>query len=155
MRELCTFNNPILKTKCTPVTDFNDSLSGIISDMRNTMLRYNGCGLAAPQIGESKRIIIIKRQIKKGTLVIINPEIVSQSEFTNKDIEGCLSYPEYIKQIERPNSIEVTGQDISGEWFNLSLKNLEARIVCHEIDHLDGLCQVSTGKKRERRNKAV
>ena len=152
MRELCTFNNPVLKTKCTEVTEFNNELSDIITDMRNTMLKYNGCGLAAPQIGESKRIIIIKRQIKKGILIIINPEIVSRSQYTNSGIEGCLSYPEYIKQIERPNSVTVKGQNINGKEFTLTLNNLEARIACHEVDHLNGLCQVSIGVKKEKLN---
>jgi peptide deformylase len=155
MRKLTTFNNPALKAKCTPITEFNDSLSSIVSDMRTIMLENNGCGLAAPQVGETQRIILIKRQIKKGILVIVNPEITCRSENTTKGIEGCLSYPGYIKEIVRPNAIDIKGQDIYGNEFILHLVGLEARIACHEVDHLNGLCQVSTGKKREKLEKAI
>jgi peptide deformylase len=154
MRELIKNNNPILKAKCITVIEFNDSLHSIITDMRNIMLHNNGCGLAAPQVGELKRIIIIKRQIKKGILVIVNPDITYKSEYTNKSYEGCLSYPDLTKEIVRPNSIEIKGQDIQGNWFNMTLNNLEARICCHEIDHLEGLCQVSTGIKKKDLKKA-
>lgn len=143
MHKLRFKGDPVLKAKCEPVTEFNtDKLYQLIQDMRTIMLENNGVGLAAPQAGEAIRVIIVKKQMKKGIWVVVNPEITDRSPFTNTLKEGCLSYPGTFKEIERPNSIGVKGQDIQGNKLYITAKGMEARIFCHEIDHLEGRCAV-------------
>lgn len=145
-RKLILAGNKILRTVCSPVTVFDDSLLQLVNDMRTVMLDNRGVGLAAPQVGEAVRVIVVQKQAKKGTWAVINPEIVSKSGYTNAGKEGCLSYPGKIVEIERPNSVSIKGQNVQGNPLSIEAKGMEARIFCHEINHLNGECKV--GKAR-------
>ncbi len=143
MHKLRYRGDKVLKAICEGVTEFNtDKLYHLVQDMRIIMLENNGVGLAAPQAGEAIRVIIVKKQARKGIWVVINPEITDRSPRTNISNEGCLSYLGTFKEVERPNCVSVKGQDIQGNKIYITAKGIEARIFCHEIDHLEGKCIV-------------
>ena len=131
----------VLRIKSIP-TLITDEVRDLVSNMKETMLAENGIGLSAPQVGVNLRVIVIQL-MSAGKLVgpvqeMINPVITSYSDDTMEYEEGCLSIPgEYIR-IDRPRSIHVKFQTLSGKYKKWFLKGLEARIVQHEIDHLDG-----------------
>ena len=134
--------DPILRIKSIP-TLITDEVRDLVSNMKETMLAENGIGLSAPQVGVNLRVIVIQL-MSAGKLVgpvqeMINPVITNYSDDTMEYEEGCLSIPgEYIR-INRPRSIHVKFQTLSGKYKKWFLKGLEARIVQHEIDHLDGV----------------
>ena len=134
--------DPILRIKSIP-TLITDEVRDLVSNMKETMLSENGIGLAAPQVGINLRVIVIQL-MSAGKLVgpvqeMINPVITNYSDDSMEYEEGCLSIPgEYIR-INRPRSIHVKFQTLSGKYKKWFLKGLEARIVQHEIDHLDGV----------------
>ena len=131
----------VLRIKSIP-TLITDEVRDLVSNMKETMLSENGIGLSAPQVGVNLRVIVIQL-MSAGKLVgpvqeMINPVITNYSDDTMEYEEGCLSIPgEYIR-INRPRSIHVKFQTLSGKYKKWFLKGLEARIVQHEIDHLDG-----------------
>ena len=132
----------VLRIKSIP-TLITDEVRDLVSNMKETMLAENGIGLSAPQVGVNLRVIVIQL-MSAGKLVgpvqeMINPVITNYSDDTMEYEEGCLSIPgEYIR-INRPRSIHVKFQTLSGKYKKWFLKGLEARIVQHEIDHLDGV----------------
>lgn len=132
----------VLRIKSIP-TLITDEVRDLVSNMKETMLSENGIGLSAPQVGVNLRVIVIQL-MSAGKLVgpvqeMINPVITNYSDDTMEYEEGCLSIPgEYIR-IDRPRSINVKFQTLSGKYKKWFLKGLEARIVQHEIDHLDGV----------------
>lgn len=140
MRQLCIKGNPVLKKKCARVTLFDEYIRDLVKDMRRIMLENKGCGLSAPQVGEPIRLIIVERQSRKGIWVVANPEIVKRSSNMTQMPEVCLSYPGIIKNVNRPNSITVKGFTERGKPIEIKAYDFEARIFCHEIDHLDGRC---------------
>jgi peptide deformylase len=142
MRTLRTAGDPILKIKCIDVTSFDDNLYQLVKDMRRIMQENHGVGLAAPQIGEALRVIVVQRQRTKGTYAVVNPVITKSSCSTSVLAEGCLSYPGISKEISRPNTVFIIGKDINGRVISIRADGLEARIFSHEIDHLDGKCKV-------------
>src|SRR3712207_4880657 len=111
--EIRTFGDPVLKSRATPVKDFDESLEHLPEEMMRVMREAEGVGLAANQIGRLKRIFVAVREDEQ--YAIVNPEIEVRSETTEKDIEGCLSIPETRVEVERPTSVTVSGQDPSGE----------------------------------------
>lgn len=138
-------NDESLRRVSVP-TLITEGIRDLVGDMRETMLAMNGIGLAAPQVGVNVRVIVIQL-MSAGKLVgpvqeMINPSIQSTSDDLVEYEEGCLSIPgEYIK-LERPRSIDVKFQTLSGKYKRWHLRGLEARIVLHEIDHLDGILMV-------------
>ena len=140
--EVLKDGDPILRIKSIP-TLITDEVRDLVSNMKETMLAENGIGLAAPQVGINLRVIVIQL-MSAGKLVgpvqeMINPVITNYSDDSMEYEEGCLSIPgEYIR-INRPRSIHVKFQTLSGKYKKWFLKGLEARIVQHEIDHLDGI----------------
>jgi peptide deformylase len=148
--DIVTLPNAILRQKVKPVTQFDDELQTLIDNMIETMRSANGVGLAAPQIGENRRLAIIEslpdydeegEEIpdSRDLFVIVNPEIVWTSRDTEDGIEGCLSIPGYLGEVERPLSIRVRTQDRTGKKVKLKLSGWTARIFQHEIDHLNGV----------------
>ena len=135
-------NEESLRIKSIP-TLITDEVRDLVKDMKETMLAENGIGLSAPQVGVNLRVIVVQL-MSAGKLVgpvqeMINPVITNYSDDTMEYEEGCLSIPgEYIR-INRPRSIHVKFQTLSGKYKKWYLKGLEARIVQHEIDHLDGV----------------
>ena len=126
----------VLRKKSNYVKKVNREIIGLIRNMADTMYHANGVGLAAPQVGISKRVITI--DIGSGLIILINPEIMEQKG-EQKDIEGCLSIPGIVGEVIRPNWVRVSGLNEKGEHVELEGTGLLARAFCHEIDHLDGI----------------
>lgn len=125
----------ILRKKCKEVKEINERLLTILDDMAETMYASNGVGLAAPQVGILKRMVVI--DIGEGLLELINPVIVEQSGEQVGD-EGCLSVPGRSGQVTRPNYVKVEALNRDGDKIIVEGEALMARALCHEIDHLDG-----------------
>ncbi|NLH45587.1 MAG: peptide deformylase [Acholeplasmataceae bacterium] len=126
----------VLRKKSNYVKKVNRKIMDLIRDMADTMYHANGVGLAAPQVGISKRVITI--DIGSGLISLINPEIVEQKG-NQTDIEGCLSIPGIVGEVIRPNWVRIRSLNEKGEQVELEGMGLLARAFCHEIDHLDGI----------------
>ncbi|HKS96827.1 MAG TPA: peptide deformylase [Terriglobia bacterium] len=135
------FGQDVLEKPAEPVTDFGAELEKLVADMFETMYAANGVGLAAPQIGLSKRLCVIDTSVgedAKQKLVLANPVIVS-TEGKQAQEEGCLSLPDFRANTTRPLKATVRAQDAHGNEFTMSGEGLLARAFCHEIDHLNGI----------------
>jgi len=128
----------ILEQKCKPVTEFGDELHQLLDDMYETMIKADGVGLAAPQIGICKQIAVIEIDEEDGRLELINPKILKQSG-EQIDIEGCLSFPGLFGTVSRFHTVTVKSMDRSGREFTLIAEDYLARVIQHEIDHLEGV----------------
>lgn len=137
LREIRTNNDEILKKKSREVTAFDAKLHQLLGDMKDTMDKANGVGLAAVQVGILRRAVVI--DIGEGVIELVNPVIVDHSEETINSSEGCLSFPDQWGMVERPHRVTVEAQDRNGEPFTITGEGLLARAFCHEIDHLDGI----------------
>ncbi|MBO6119469.1 MAG: peptide deformylase [Lachnospiraceae bacterium] len=129
----------ILRKHSKTVTELTDRLKELIKDMKDTMKTHGGCGLAAVQVGVLKRIIICAPEEEKEAVVLINPEIVSMSDETEIDSEGCLSVDGYRGNVARPKNIVVKAKDENMNDIEFDADGFFARIICHEVDHLDGI----------------
>lgn len=136
LRNIVTVPDSILNKKCRPVVRFDERLSMLIDDMIETMHDANGVGLAAPQVGILRRIVVVDSGDED--LELVNPEVVEVSEETQTGIEGCLSVPAKYGIVTRPKRAVVRAQDRNGDWYEYEGEDLIARCFCHEIDHLDG-----------------
>ena len=135
------FPDPVLRVDCPPVETFDDELRRLVDDMVETMYAAPGVGLAAPQIGVEKRLAVVDVTVSKepeALLVLVNPEIV-ESSGREVDFEGCLSIPQLSEKVARPTKVRVKAQNLDGEPFELEAEDFEARAICHELDHLDGV----------------
>jgi len=135
------YPDPVLSKKGAPVTDFGPELAQFVEEMWASMYAAHGIGLAAPQIGVSKRITVIDVSFKERPdekLVLINPEIIER-EGKQFEEEGCLSLPEIREKVQRAARVKVRAQDVNGEFFEAEGEELLARAMQHEIDHLDGV----------------
>jgi len=138
--EIKKFNDKVLRKRCRKVREVNKEIRQLIVDMVQTMAKGQGVGLAAPQVNVLKRIIIIRGDFKgKRILGLINPKITKKSKEKEKDMEGCLSFPDIILEIKRAKEVEVKGLDINGKKVKLKAEGLLARVIQHEIDHLNGI----------------
>ena len=135
LRTIRTEGDSVLTKKCRPVEEMTPRLKELVEDMLDTMYENNGVGLAAPQVGVLKRIVVI--DVGDGPLVLINPEIVETSGEQTGD-EGCLSVPGMSGQVTRPNYVKVKALTEDMEEVEYEGEELLARAFCHEIDHLDG-----------------
>lgn len=141
LREIVKYPDPVLERPSEPVTAFDDELRKLVDDMFESMYAAKGIGLAAPQIGISKRLTVIDLSFQKNPeekIVLINPEITFR-EGKQYEEEGCLSLPEIREKVSRAARVKVKAQDVKGEWFELDGEELLARAFQHEIDHLDGV----------------
>jgi peptide deformylase len=139
------FGNPVLEKACEKVTVFDEQLQKLVDDMFESMYAAHGVGLAAPQIGISRRIAVIDVTFKEdpnARLVLINPEII-QTEGKHTQSEGCLSIPEFRENVTRPNKVTLRAQDVHGETFEKTGEELLARAFLHETDHLNGKLYIS------------
>jgi peptide deformylase len=143
LRRIVLMGDPVLREKAEPVDAFDAELVDLVQDMFETMYAAEGIGLAAPQIGVSRRIFVIDvrddEDPDRGPRAIINPEIVEHSDATDKAPEGCLSIPGIEEVVERPARVRLRAQDVAGAWFELEADELFARALQHEYDHLDGV----------------
>lgn len=135
IRNLRFEGDPILRKTSKEVKEVTPKVKELIDDMLETMYESNGVGLAAPQVGVLKRIVVI--DVGDGPLVMINPQIVKTGGSQTGD-EGCLSVPGKAGQVTRPNEVTVRFMDEDMEWYELEGTELLARAICHECDHLDG-----------------
>jgi len=137
--EIKKFNEPVLRKRCRKVREIDKKIKQLIVDIAQTMEKNQGIGLAAPQVGVLKKVIVVKGDFKgQGILALVNPKITKKSKEKEKDIEGCLSFPGIFLEIKRAKEVEIKGLDINGEKIRLKTKGLLARVLQHEIDHLDG-----------------
>jgi peptide deformylase len=135
------YPEPVLQQPGEPVTEFNDELRRFVADMFETMYAAQGIGLAAPQVGVSKRITVIDLGAGKDPaqkMVLINPE-VTYREGRLYEEEGCLSFPEIREKVVRAAKVKIRAQDENGKWFEAEGEELMSRCMQHEIDHLDGV----------------
>ena len=136
LRNIRLQGDPVLRKKAVPVARFNEQLHRLLDDMVETMIKAQGAGLAAPQVGISKRSIVLRDEDK--ILEIINPEI-TESEGESVNIEGCLSFPGLYGEVPRSARVAVSGQDRTGREIRISGEGFLARVLQHEIDHLHGI----------------
>lgn len=137
IRQIRMREDEILYKRCKEVVKFDEKLWILLDDMYETMKKAEGVGLAAPQVGILKRAVIIETE-DSGKIELINPEIIEASG-TQNDAEGCLSFPKLFGYVERPKYVKVKAQDRNGKEFTIEGKELLARAICHECDHLEGV----------------
>ena len=135
IREIRKYDDPVLYKVCRPVEKFDERLLELLDDMAETMYEANGVGLAAPQVGILRRVVVI--DVGDGIIELVNPRILRTAgkETTS---EGCLSFPGEYGLVERPTEVEIEAQDRHGKSFRMTGHDLLARAFCHETDHLDG-----------------
>lgn len=144
IKKIITYPNPVLRKKTSPVTVFDHKLKELVMDMAETMYDAPGAGLAANQIGVSLRVLLVDNTDKKETpeekeyLALINPEIVS-GEGKQIDEEGCLSVIDLTADVKRFEKIVVTAQDVEGNTLEFEADEFMARVIQHEVDHLNGI----------------
>ena len=136
LRKILTDKDPALHKVCRPVEKFDWRLHKLLDDMADTLAEANGVGLAAPQVGILRRVVIV--DTGEEILELVNPELVETSG-EQCGAAGCLSVPGKYGLVKRPNYAKVRAQDRNGEWFEAEGEELIARCFCHELDHLDGI----------------
>ena len=136
MRKILTDRDPALHKVCRPVDKFDGKLHKLLDDMRETLLDANGVGLAAPQVGILRRVVIV--DTGDDIVELINPTLV-ETDGEQVGAEGCLSVPGRYGLVKRPYYAKVRAQDRDGNWFEAEGEELIARCFCHELDHLEGI----------------
>lgn len=136
VRNIRTMGEEVLGKVSKPVEEMTDRIRILVEDMLDTMYEAGGVGLAAPQVGVLKRIVVID-VTGDQPLVLINPRIL-ETRGSQTGQEGCLSVPGKAGQVTRPNYVRAMAQDLDMQWFELEGEELLARAICHELDHLDG-----------------
>ncbi len=139
LRQVRIDGDPILRKKSKEIGEITDRIKLLLEDMVDTMVEEDGVGLAAPQIGILRRAIVV--DIGEGPIKMINPEILSE-EGEEIDTEGCLSVPGRAGTVARPKNIKFKYLDLEGEEQELEVGDLFARVICHEIDHLNGVLYI-------------
>jgi len=138
LRNIVKKGDECLNKKCREVTDFNGRLHKLLDDMRETLIESNGVGLAAPQVGVLRRVVLVMDTNNDDVIIeLINPEIIETSG-EQEGSEGCLSLPGRSGHVKRPNYVKVKALNRKGEEYILEGTELLARAICHETDHLDG-----------------
>ena len=136
LRKILTDKEPSLHKVCRPVEKFDGKLHKLLDDMAETLAEANGVGLAAPQVGILRRVVIV--DTGEEILELVNPELV-ETDGEQMGAEGCLSVPGKYGLVKRPYYAKVKAQDREGNWFEAEGEELIARCFCHELDHLDGI----------------
>jgi len=136
LRNILTDQEPALHKTCRPVTSFDKKLHKLLDDMAETLAQANGVGLAAPQVGILRRVVIV--DTGEGILELVNPTLL-ETDGEQEGAEGCLSVPGKYGLVKRPYYAKVRAQDRYGAWYEAEGEELIARCFCHELDHLDGI----------------
>ena len=136
LRKILTDQEPALHKVCKPITAFDKKLHKLLDDMRETLIDSNGVGLAAPQVGILRRVVIV--DTGEEILELVNPTLV-ETDGEQVGPEGCLSVPGRYGLVKRPYWAKVRAQDRYGDWYEAEGEELIARCFCHELDHLDGI----------------
>ena len=145
IRNIVKDGDNVLRKNCRKVDKFDGRLWELLDDMAETLYQANGVGLAAPQVGIRRQVVVV--DVDDQLLELLNPEITWKSEETEEDVEGCLSFPGRWGIVERPVKVKVKAQDRNGDSFELEGEGLMARCLCHEIDHLNGTVFVDKVKR--------
>jgi peptide deformylase len=143
------FGDPVLKTRAAPVESFDESLVRLTQDMLATMRDHEGVGLAATQVGRLKRVLVAA--VEDDEYVIVNPVLTDRSQTTETATEGCLSIPGIQVDVERPIVVTISGQDVSGRPLQIEASDLLARVLQHEVDHLDGVLILDRTDRQSRK----
>ena len=136
LRKILTDKEPALHKVCKPVTSFDGKLHKLLDDMAETLEEANGVGLAAPQVGILRRVVIV--DVGDEIVELINPTML-ETNGEQVGAEGCLSVPGKYGLVKRPYYAKVRAQDRNGDWFEVEGEEIIARCFCHELDHLDGI----------------
>ena len=136
LRTILTDQDPALHKVCRPVTAFDAKLHDLLDDLKETLAHANGAGLAAPQVGILRRVVVVVDG-NEEMLELVNPELISQ-EGEQEGFEGCLSVPGRWGIVKRPMKARVRAQDRNGNFFEAEGEEIVARCFCHELEHLDG-----------------
>ena len=168
-RELIKYGNPILRAKSSAVESFDEDLAELARDLKETLIEEKGLGLAAPQIGVSKKVFVIDMRLRSNTdapcnftidgkalpldiampLVAVNPEVFEEGDYIISADEGCLSFPGIFAEIERSEKVRMKYFDVDGNPHELRCDDLFARCVQHENDHLNGVCFIDRARQKE------
>jgi peptide deformylase len=158
-RPIYYYGHPVLRVKAKLIAKIDEEIIQLANDMIETMIHYNGIGLAAPQIGVSLRIFVIREEILNPdgnyslgpNEVIINPVLSSPSKETETMLEGCLSLPKLHVEVSRPKKITVRYQNLKGEYLEETLDTFRGRMMMHENDHLNGVLTIDRMDPKERK----
>ena len=146
IRSVVQVGDEVLRQKSFPVETFDEKLHALLDDMRETVLKEEGAGLAAPQVGVLRRVVVVN--VEEGYFEMVNPVILSQKG-EQTDWEGCLSVRGKSGLVSRPMKVKVSFQDRYGEKYLLQAKGFFARAICHELDHLDGVLYIDKATQME------
>ena len=136
IRKILTFDESALHKTCKPVVNFDRRLHKLLDDMRETLIESGGVGLAAPQVGILRRVVLV--DVGDEIIELVNPTMV-ETDGEQTGVEGCLSLPGKYGLVTRPYYAKVRAQDRNGDWYEAEGEELIARCFCHELDHLDGI----------------
>ena len=151
LSQVVKFGDPVLKSAASPVTEFDDRLADEAQRMIGLMRDAIGVGLAATQLGALRRMLVFQVGSEAEPTVMVNPEIEWRSEDAATAEEGCLSIPGVVVDVERPLFVRARALDVNGEPFTVEASGLEARVIQHEVDHLDGVLMLDRTEKEQRK----
>ena len=149
-RKVVKIGDPLLRKISKPVRDFDDDLIELLEDMKETMYENDGMGLAAPQVGVLRRVVVM--EVNGAYFEFINPEII-KTEGEDVDTEGCLSVGKFNSKVKRPYKLTVRAYDRYGYPFEITGEKYFARCVCHEVDHLNGILFVDVCEDKDKYKK--
>ncbi len=144
IRNIVKVGDDVLRKTCRTQMTFDEKLWSLLDDMRDTMYKAEGVGLAAPQVGILRRVCVV--DVGDGLIELINP-VIEEKSGSQMGSEGCLSVPNRFEEVERPNFVTVRAQNRKGENIKIKAEGFKARAFCHEIDHLDGILYIDKIKK--------
>lgn len=144
------FGDPVLKTRAAPVREFDETLQRLAEDMLTTMREREGVGLAANQVGRLRRVLVAA--VEDEEYAVVNPKIVHSSEETQIGAEGCLSIPGIQVEVERPTAVTISGQNTAGKPIWMEATGLLARVIQHEVDHLNGVLILDRTDRESRKS---
>lgn len=150
MLDIFDMDDEVLRSQTESVDEFDDALKILVDAMFETLEEAEGVGLAAPQIGISKKIFVVNTRKKGERYALINPEIIETSVELVPYEEGCLSIPGFYRDVMRPARVKVQAQDVSGKFFTLDADGLLARVIQHENDHLNGVLFIDHLEEKEK-----
>jgi peptide deformylase len=151
LSQVVKFGDPVLKSAASPVTEFDEQLAEEAGRMIGLMRDAIGVGLAATQLGALRRMLVFQVGADAEPTVMVNPEIEWRSEDAATAEEGCLSIPGVVVDVERPLFVRARALDVNGEPFTVEASGLEARVIQHEVDHLDGVLMLDRTEKEQRK----
>jgi len=151
LAQVVKFGDPVLKSSASPVTDFDGELAAEANRMIELMRDAIGVGLAATQLGKLRRMLVFQVGSQAEPTVLVNPEIEWRSDDLVTAEEGCLSLPGVVVDVERPLHVRARAQDVRGEPLMIEASGLEARVIQHETDHLDGVLMLDRTEKEQRK----